>query len=71
MNPQDRHVVLHVMRANQADLVHLHGVLAECRRRRQRRRRQRQWCVRPWIARRVELGLYDRLLQELRNEDPT
>ena len=35
----------------------------------QRRRRRRRWWVRPWIARRMELGIYDRLLIELRNED--
>ena len=34
-----------------------------------RRRRRRRWWVRPWIARRMELGTYDRLLIELRNED--
>ena len=34
-----------------------------------RRRRRRRWWVRPWIARRMELGIYDRLLIELRNED--
>ena len=37
---------------------------------RERRRRRRQWWVRPWILRRPELGLYDRLMVELRNEDP-
>jgi len=36
---------------------------------RNRRRRGRVW-VRPWIGRRMELGLYDRLMVELRNEDP-
>ena len=34
-----------------------------------RRRRRRRWWVRPWIARRMERGIYDRLLIELRNED--
>ena len=36
----------------------------------QRRQRRRFW-VRPWILRRPELGLYHRLMVELRNEDPT
>ena len=40
------------------------------RRRRRRIRRRRFW-VRPWIGRRMELGLYHRLMAELRNEDPT
>ena len=35
----------------------------------QRRRRRRRWWARPWIARRMELDIYDRLLIELRNED--
>ena len=39
------------------------------RRRRRRRRQGRLW-VRDWIRRRPELGLYHRLLVELRNEDP-
>jgi hypothetical protein len=35
----------------------------------QRRRRRRTWWVRPWIGRRLELGQYSRLLEELRLED--
>ena len=38
--------------------------------RRERRNRQRSVWVRPWICRRFELGIYDRLMVELRNEDP-
>jgi len=41
------------------------------RRRREREnvwRRRRYW-VRPWIGRRKELGMYDQLMVELRNED--
>ena len=30
----------------------------------------RNICVRDWIARRPQLGLYDHLMVELRNEDP-
>ena len=37
---------------------------------RQRRRRARTIWTRPWIGRRLELGLYDRLMVELRAEDP-
>ena len=35
-----------------------------------RRRVERSIWVRDWIARRPQLGLYDRLMVELRNEDP-
>ena len=35
-----------------------------------RRRKKRTVWVRPWIARRPELGIYNRLMAELRNEDP-
>ena len=38
------------------------------RRRRKRRGRRRFW-VRPWIGRRLQFGMYDQLLVELRNED--
>jgi hypothetical protein len=34
-----------------------------------RGRRRRQVWVRPWISRRLDFGLYDKLLVELRNED--
>ena len=37
---------------------------------RRRRGRRRLVQVRPWIARRADLGLYDRLMTELRAEDP-
>ena len=50
-------------------MVHLQQLMAR-RRRRRRRRQARQMWVRPWIGRRVEIGLYDRLMVELRNEDP-
>jgi hypothetical protein len=39
-------------------------------RRRERRRRDRVVWVRQWIMRRPEHGLYDKLMVELRNEDP-
>ena len=43
------------------------------RRRRRRRRRPRTWWVRPWLTveRRISIGQYDQLLQELRMEDQT
>ncbi|KAH3724421.1 hypothetical protein DPMN_050237 [Dreissena polymorpha] len=40
------------------------------RRRRERRRRDRVVWVRKWILRRPEHGLYNKLMVELRNEDP-
>ncbi|XP_064077660.1 putative nuclease HARBI1 [Macrobrachium nipponense] len=40
------------------------------RRRRERRRRDRVVWVRQWILRRPEHGLYEKLMVELRNEDP-
>jgi hypothetical protein len=46
----------------------------EARRRREderRRRRGRRYWVRDWISRRPQLGVYDRLLVELRAEDPS
>ena len=45
--------------------LHQVGVI---RRRRKRRVHRRFW-VRPWIGRRQQFGLYDKLLVELRNED--
>ena len=39
------------------------------RRRKKKSKGKRLW-VRPWIGRRLQLGIYDRLMTELRNEDP-
>ena len=39
------------------------------RRRQLDRRRRRRWWVRPWLLRRPQLGHYNRLMQELRDED--
>lgn len=47
-----------------AQVVQLNRIRAQ-----RRRRRRRRWWVRPWIGRRIELGIYDRLMMELRNED--
>ena len=44
-------------------------VAEEHRRVQQRIRRRRTWWVKPWIGRRLELGQYSRLLEELRLED--
>lgn len=40
------------------------------RRRRERRRRDRVVWVRQWIVKKPEHGLYDKLMVEIRNEDP-
>jgi hypothetical protein len=49
-------------------LQHIQNRINRRGRRRRRRRRRRVW-VRPWISRRLDFGLYDQLLVELRNED--
>ena len=49
-------------------LQHIQNRINRRGRRRRRRRRRRIW-VRPWISRRLDFGLYDQLLVELRNED--
>ena len=55
---------------HQLDLIQLYVQYYEQHiRRRRRRRRRRQFWVRPWIGRRVEFGMYDQLMVELRNED--
>ena len=43
--------------------------LARRRRARQRRVNKCRWWVRPWIGRRMQFGIYDQLLLELRTED--
>ena len=69
MDPQRLHILALMMHNQNAQVVQLHRILA-VRRRRRRRQRRRFW-VRLWILRRPELGLYHRLMVELRNEDPT
>ena len=69
MNPQRRDVMVFLLQHQNAQLVQLHQMLA--RRRRSRRRQQiRAVWTRNWITRRPQQGLYDRLMVELRNEDP-
>lgn len=64
------HVVL-LMQNQLAAMAQVHQHLVDRRRRRRLRRRVvRNIWVRDWIRRRPELGLYDRLMVELRNEDP-
>ena len=56
----------------QNQMIQVHQALNERRLRRKRRRRVvRNIWVRDWITRRPELGLYHRLMVELRNEDPS
>ena len=54
----------------QNQLIQAQHILERRRRKRRRRRVLRNIWVRDWIARRPQLGLYDRLMVELRNEDP-
>ena len=67
MNPQRRDVLVFLLQQHNNQLLQLQQLLN--RRRRRRRKRQRSVWARPWIGRRVEQGLYDRLMVELRNED--
>jgi hypothetical protein len=53
---------------HQFNLVNLALQHIKNRLNRRGRRRRRVW-VRPWISRRLDFGLYDQLLVELRNED--
>ncbi len=54
---------------HQFDMVNLALQHIQNRRNRRGRRRRRSVWVRPWITRRLDFGLYDQLLVELRNED--
>lgn len=65
MDPAHLIMLLH---QHQNQLLQVQQVLNA--RRRVRRRRRRAIWVRQWIIRRPQLGLYDRLMVELRNEDP-
>ena len=72
MNPQHRDVLIFMLQHQQNQLIQAQHILAVRRRRRRRRWRVvRNIWVRDWIARRPQLGLYDSLMVELRNEDPT
>ena len=72
MNGQNQEIdVLLVIQEQINNNIQLLQVLRRRRRRRRRApRAERGMWVRPWIGRRFELGLYDRLMVELRNEDP-
>lgn len=64
-------LVVMLMQQHMNQMVHVHQYLVNRRRRRQLRRRAVRYIwVRDWIRRRPELGLYDRLMVELRREDP-
>ena len=69
MNPQWRDVILLLFQNQNDQLLQIHEMLARRRRRRRGRQARNVW-VRDWISRRPEQGLYDRLMVELRNEDP-
>ena len=68
MNPERRDVLFFMLQHQHNQLIQAQHIL-ERRRRRRRRVVQNIW-VRDWIARRPQLGLYDRLMVERRNEDP-
>ena len=69
MNPQRRDIMVFLLQHQNAQMVQLHQMLARRRRRRRRQQIRAVW-TRNWITRRPQQGLYDRLLVELRNEDP-
>lgn len=69
MDPQHRNAIVMLLHQHQNQLVQVHQLI-DRRRQRRRRRRVRAIWVRNWISRRPQLGLYDRLMVELRNEDP-
>ena len=68
MDYQRVHMIVALIQQQNHNLLRLYQVLD--RRRRRRRRRPRSVWVRGWIVRRMEFGLYDQLMVELRNEDP-
>ena len=70
MDPCHRNDLVLLLQQHQNQVVQVHQFLIERRRRKRRRRVVRNIWVRDWIGRRPELGLYDRLMVELRNEDP-
>ena len=70
----DRLLVLNnviLMQAMHAEMEAAAGVLVMMRRRRRRQRRAPNFWVRPWLQteRRLLYGHYDRLMEELRQED--
>ena len=67
MDRQRRNVIIAAIQEHNNQLFQVQQLL---QRRRRRRRRERTVWVRLWIARRPELGIYNRLMVELRNEDP-
>ena len=67
MNPECRDVLFFMLQHQQNQLIQAQHILE---RRRRKRRVVRNIWVRDWIAKRPQLGLYDRLMVELRNEDP-
>ena len=69
MDYQRSRLIVAFTQQHNCQVAQLLQVLQE-RKRRRRSRRRSVW-VRPWIGRRLELGIYDRLMVELRNEDPS
>jgi hypothetical protein len=70
MDPCHRNDLVLLLQQHQNQVVQVHQLLIDRRRRRRWRRVVRNIWVRDWIGRRPELGLYDRLMVELHNEDP-
>ena len=69
MDNQRVHMIAALIQQQNHNLFRLYQVLDRRRRRRRRGLPRAVW-VRGWIVRRMEFGLYDQLMVELRNEDP-
>jgi hypothetical protein len=70
MDPRHGNDLILLLQQHQNQVLQVHQLLIDRRRRRRRRKVVRNIWVRYWIGRKPELGLYDRLMVELRNEDP-
>ena len=71
MDQGHHNAMVMLLQQHQNNLLHVQHIMDARRRRRRRQRQVRVIWVREWISRRPQLGLYDRLMVELRNEDPS
>ena len=69
MDDQRVHMIAGLIQHQNQNLFRLYQVLDRRRKNRRRRRPRAVW-VRGWIVRRMNFGLYEQLMVELRTEDP-
>ncbi|XP_021376400.1 protein ALP1-like [Mizuhopecten yessoensis] len=72
MADQEKHqyAVAALMHHNNLLQLALHQVkMSKAESKKKRKRRGRKWWVRPWLGRRPQVGVYDKLMAELRAED--